>query len=154
MKRTIATLVALLVLALAGISQAPKPHKHRVVIEMSLASPNAWAEAEGHVRVLRDSFPDDVDIEVVCMGEGLPMLSRSDTELQAALQQDADAGVVFAACQRSMRARKLKTEDLFPFVKQVPSGIAEVVMKQEAGYSYFKASYDEPMDSRPAPTRP
>jgi intracellular sulfur oxidation DsrE/DsrF family protein len=121
------------------------------VIEMSLASHDAWAEAEGHISVLRGAFPNDVDIEVVCLGEGLPMLSRSDTGWQAALQRDAGSGVVFAACQRSMRARKLKTEDLLPFAKQVPSGMAEVVMKQEAGYSYLKASYDEPVDSRPAP---
>jgi hypothetical protein len=144
MKRTIATVVALLALALAAISQTAKPRRHRVVIEMSLASHDAWAEAEAHVSVLRAAFPNAVDIEVVCMGEGLPMLSRSDTGLQAALQRDADSGVVFAACQRSMRARKLQTEDLFPFARQVPSGMAEVVMKQEAGYSYLKASYDEP----------
>ncbi len=154
MKRTFVALVALLVLALAALSQAPKPHKHHVVIEMSLASQDAWYEAEGHVRVLQDAFPNDVDIEVVCSGEGVLMLGRSDTELQALLQRDADAGVVFAACQRSMRAKKLTTETLFPFVKQVPSGIAEVVMKQEAGYSYFKASYEAPRDSRPAPSRP
>jgi intracellular sulfur oxidation DsrE/DsrF family protein len=150
MKRTIGTVVTLLAMALAAISQTPKPHKHRVVIEMSLATPDAWAEAEGHIRVLRDSFPNDVDIELVSMGEGVPMLSRTDTELQAEMQRDADAGVVFIACQRSMRARKLTTADLFPFVRQVPSGVAEVVMKQEAGYSYLKASYDAPFESHPA----
>lgn len=146
MKRTITAVIVLLALALAAISQTPKPRRHRVVIEMSLASQDAWWEAEGHVSVLRASFPNNVDIEVVCMGEGVPMLGRRDKELRDALQRDADSGVLFVACERSMRARKLKTEDLFPFARQVPSGIAEVVMKQEAGYSYFKASYDKPVE--------
>jgi len=103
-----------------------------VVIEMSLATEDGWAEAEA-TSAFSALLSNDVDIEVVCMGEGAPMLSRNDTGLREALQRDAAAGVVFAACERSMRARKLKTEDMFPFVRQVPSGVAEVVMKQEAG---------------------
>jgi uncharacterized protein len=142
MKRTAITLIALLVLALAGISQTPKPHKHQIVIEMSLKGADAWAHTVGHVSVLRNAFGNDVQIEVVCLGEGLAMLQNNDTQLQAALQKAADAGVVFAACQNSMRLRKVKTEDLLPFVTQVPSGLAEVVMKQESGYSYLKASFD------------
>ena len=43
-----------------------------------------------------------------------------------------------AACQNSMRDRNLKTEDLFPFVSQVDSGVAEIVRKQEKGWSYIK----------------
>jgi intracellular sulfur oxidation DsrE/DsrF family protein len=46
-----------------------------------------------------------------------------------------------------MRARKVTTQDLFPFAVEVPSGLAEVVLKQEAGYSYLKLSYDEPVKS-------
>ena len=44
-----------------------------------------------------------------------------------------------------MRSRKVTTQDLFPFAAEVPSGIGEVVLKQEAGYSYLKMSYDEPL---------
>ncbi len=50
----------------------------------------------------------------------------------------SDKGIVLAACQNSMRAMRVTTEDLFPFAAQVDSGVAELVRKQEAGWSYIK----------------
>jgi intracellular sulfur oxidation DsrE/DsrF family protein len=140
MKRVPVALVALLVLALAAISQTLKVQKHHVVMEMSVGGPEVWQGVVTHINVLRNAFGNDIDIEVVCMGEGLAMCQKSDTKLQAALQTAAENGVIFAACQNSMRKRNVKTEDLFPFTSQVPAGIAEVVMKQEAGYSYLKVA--------------
>ncbi len=142
MKRTLITLAAvlaaLLLLSLAAISQTPRAHKHHVVIENTLPSKDAWRSTLNHVGVLQRAFPDDVDIEVVNLGPGLAMLNKADAELEANMQKYADSGVVFAACQNSMRARGVTTEDLFSFAKQVPSGVAEIVMKQESGFAYLK----------------
>lgn len=38
-----------------------------------------------------------------------------------------------------MRRRNVTTADLLPFAGQVDSGAAEVVRKQEAGWSYLKS---------------
>ncbi len=51
---------------------------------------------------------------------------------------DAKAGVIFAACANTMKGRHLTTKNLYPFAKVVPSGVAEVVRKQEAGWAYIK----------------
>jgi intracellular sulfur oxidation DsrE/DsrF family protein len=134
--------------ALSGSAQAQGQtggsKKHKVVMEMSLAGMGAWKHAVGHIGVLRSAFKEDVQIEMVCLGEGLAVLQKIDTELQATLTKHAEAGVVFAACQNSMRLRKVTTQDLFPFAVEVPSGLAEVVLKQEIGYQYLKLSFDEP----------
>jgi hypothetical protein len=131
--------------ALAGSAQTPaSTKKHKIVMEMSLAGMDAWKHSVGHIGVLRAAFKEDVQIEMVCLGEGLAILQKADTELQASLMKHAEAGVVFAACQNSMRARKVTTQDLLPFAVEVPSGLGEVVLKQEAGYSYLKLSFDEP----------
>jgi intracellular sulfur oxidation DsrE/DsrF family protein len=37
-----------------------------------------------------------------------------------------------------MRVRKVTTEDLVPFAAQVDSGVAEIIRKQEAGWSYVR----------------
>jgi hypothetical protein len=37
--------------------------------------------------------------------------------------------VILAACQNTMRAMKMKTEDLFPFSTEVDSGVSELVRK-------------------------
>jgi uncharacterized protein len=40
-----------------------------------------------------------------------------------------------------MRRLNVKQEDLMPFAVTVDSGIAEVVRKQEAGWSYIHAGF-------------
>jgi intracellular sulfur oxidation DsrE/DsrF family protein len=54
------------------------------------------------------------------------------------MKKAIDSGVVLAACQNSMRLRKVTTEDLFPFSSQVDSGVAELIRKQEAGWTYVR----------------
>jgi intracellular sulfur oxidation DsrE/DsrF family protein len=144
MKRTLVASAALLAFAFSAFPQTPAPKKHHVVMEMSLAGMDAWKHAAGHISVLRNAFRDDVQIEVVFLGEGLAALLKTDTELQSALTKAAESGVILAACQNSMKLRKVTSQDLFPFAVEVPSGLAEVVLKQEAGYSYLKLSFDEP----------
>jgi intracellular sulfur oxidation DsrE/DsrF family protein len=71
-------------------------------------------------------------------------LQKTDTRLAPMLEKAAKDGVVLAAGQNLMRARHVKSDELFPFAVEVPSGLAEVVLKQEAGFSYLKMSYDAP----------
>ena len=52
----------------------------------------------------------------------------------------SQAGVVFAACENTMKKKNVAKEDLLPFATTVDSGVAEVVRKQEAGWAYLKSS--------------
>lgn len=58
------------------------------------------------------------------------------------------SGVVLDACQNSMRIRKVTTEDLFPLASQVDSGVAELIRKQEAGWSYIQSGRATSQTSR------
>jgi intracellular sulfur oxidation DsrE/DsrF family protein len=51
----------------------------------------------------------------------------------------ADAGVLCAACENSLRKKNVPKAALLPLVTTVDSGVAEVVRKQEAGWSYIKS---------------
>jgi intracellular sulfur oxidation DsrE/DsrF family protein len=42
------------------------------------------------------------------------------------------------ACENAMRAHHILSSDLLSGVTTVPSGIVELVRKQEAGYAYVK----------------
>ena len=53
------------------------------------------------------------------------------------LEQLSKSGVKLLACRNAMKSRNIKTEDMFAFVGQVDSGIAEMVRKQEAGWAYI-----------------
>jgi intracellular sulfur oxidation DsrE/DsrF family protein len=94
----------------------------------------------GNIENMQRAFaPEPVQIEVVCFGKGLELLLKTDTAYQEHLKKVVDSGVSVVACQNSMRKRNVTTADLLPFAGQVDSGAAEVVRKQEAGWSYLKS---------------
>jgi intracellular sulfur oxidation DsrE/DsrF family protein len=133
-------LIALtLLLAIAAVPQTPKTHPHRVVFEVNSPSP-AWDQVLGNIENMQKAFaPEPVQIEVVCFGKGLELLLKTDTAYEEHLKKVVDSGVSVMACQNSMRKRNVTTADLLPFAGQVDSGAAEVVRKQEAGWSYLKS---------------
>jgi uncharacterized protein len=76
---------------------------------------------------------------VVAHGKGLGLLRTTNTAMAERLKTISDAGVTLSACENTMRRLNVKKEDLLPFAVTVDSGVAEVVRKQEAGWSYIKA---------------
>ncbi len=122
-----------------GEARAAEPGMHRVVIEMSGDGPERWEGVLNNVDNLQKAFgADRTKIEVVAHGRGLGLLLGTNEALKARMQGEHDAGVVFAACQNSMRKFNVTKEQLLPFATTVDSGVAEVVRKQEEGWSYLK----------------
>jgi intracellular sulfur oxidation DsrE/DsrF family protein len=141
-KRILMLITLLAAMALPALSQTPKATpkpKHKVVFELNAPAPNGWDQLFRNVdNILKAFETDGVQVEVVFFGKGLRMLLKTNAEYAERLKEAADKGVTLAACQNSMRALKVTTEDLFPFAAQVDSGVAELVRKQEAGYAYIK----------------
>jgi intracellular sulfur oxidation DsrE/DsrF family protein len=79
-------------------------------------------------------------VVIVAYGEGVQFL-QSDTLFSdegpkvAAL---AARGVVFRACENSLRVGNLVRRDLLPSVEVVPSGTLEIARLQRAGYAYIR----------------
>ena len=123
----------------AQAQAATGPAKHKVVFELNAPPPSGWDQLFHNVdNILKIFGGEGVQVEVVCFGKGLNMLLKKNTEYADRLKAASDKGVVLAACQNSMRAMRVTTADLFPFAAQVDSGVAELVRKQEAGWSYIK----------------
>jgi len=140
MRKILISVAALaLVLVFSAVSQTPKTPKHRVVFQLSEAEGGAWNVLPIHVNNMRKAFEQDggSQVEVVFYGAGLNMLLKKNTAYEERLKQLADSGVTLSACQNAMKVMNVKTEDLFPFASQVDSGVAELVRKQEAGWSYI-----------------
>ena len=139
MKVVLFVLLTALLLALAAVSQTPAGPKHHAVFQLSEPGGEDWGALIRHVNNMRTAFEKDggVEIEVVFYSAGLNMLRKSNKAYEQPLKQLADKGVTLAACQNAMRVMNVKTEDLFPFAKQVDSGVAELVRKQEAGWAYI-----------------
>jgi uncharacterized protein len=127
--------------AACAISQAgaAAPTKHRVVFHVNVADEARWQEVLSNVENVQKAFgPAEVEIEVVAHGAGIGLVQIKNAALRDRISQIERTGPVFAACSNTLRKQQLTAADLTPGVKIVDSGVAELVRKQEAGWSYVK----------------
>ena len=115
--------------------------KHHVVIEMTSADSLVWKGVMNNVKHLKEKWGDDVQIEVVSHGPGIGMLVKAKTTEQKKIAELKKMDVGFFACENTMRAKNLSKELIIPEAGFVPSGVVEIVTKQEEGWSYLKAGF-------------
>lgn len=120
-------------------TESPAGKTHRIVFEVTMEGPEQWTPALNNVENLRIALGAATEIEVVAHSKGLGMLIAKDNALVDRMKKLADAGVVFAACENTMKKKNVTQEQLLPFATTTDSGVAEVVRKQEAGWSYLKS---------------
>ena len=141
MKTRILVMLAALAIfagAIAMHAQQSAP-KHRVVFQMNMPS-ESWTQLLGNVGNIQKAFgAEGVQIEIVFYGKGLTALLKTNKDYEERLKKLAEQGVILGACQNSMRLQKVTSADIFPFSTEVDSGVAELVRKQEAGWTYIRA---------------
>lgn len=115
---------------------------HRVVFELTSDNPAVWNAVLNNLQNTQQRFgAENTELELVAHGPGIGIMLKKD-EAQAARMQGLSRGhVVFAACHNTMQAKHLTQADLLPFVSVVPSGVGEVILKQEAGWAYIKSGF-------------
>ena len=86
---------------------------------------------------LFESIPS-TQIELVAHGSGIGILIDGKTTQKAKIAELAAMGVLFKACENTIRERKIDRSTILMQAGTVPSGVAEVVLKQEAGWAYLK----------------
>ena len=125
-----------------GNSTADKTHK--VVFEVAMDGEEKWQGALRNVENVQKSLGVKTTmIEVVTHGKGVGMLlakaSTGNAELKAKLEKLQADGVVFAACENTMKRENIENKDLVELSTTVDSGVSEVIRKQEEGYAYIKS---------------
>jgi uncharacterized protein len=116
------------------------PAKHRVVFQMNMPEGDSWNQVIANVGNVQKAFGvEGVQIEVVFYGKGLRALLKTNTAYEERLKKLVSEGVILGACQNTMRNMKVTSDDIFPFSTEVDSGVAELVRKQEAGWTYLRA---------------
>lgn len=81
---------------------------------------------------------EDTKIEIVCHDDGIGLLLVGSHPFSSRLKSLYAHGVTFAACGNTLRTKHLSKSALVRFATVVDSGVAEVVRKEEAGWSYLK----------------
>ena len=122
-------------------AQDKKVKLHQVVMQLNSADTAVWSGMLGNIRNFQKVWPGNVTIEVVVHGKALNFLVASKSHLVADIEAMTKQGVVFNACENTMNKYGIRKEMLIPTVSSVPSGVAELVVKQEEGWSYLKTGY-------------
>ncbi|MEZ4927622.1 MAG: DsrE family protein [Saprospiraceae bacterium] len=79
-------------------------------------------------------------VEVVCHNSGISFLHKAKTKFADKVHDLSARGVDFVACENTMRDRNIKREELVDECRTVPAGVVEVVMKQNKGWAYVRAT--------------
>ena len=116
-----------------------QPKQHKVVIQLNTADTAAWGGVIGNVKNLSNIWPGNISIEVVVHGKALNFLVTSKSHLITDIEDLLKQGIVFNACENTMKKYGINKQMLIPAVVSVPSGVAELILKQEEGWSYLKA---------------
>jgi len=134
-------LLFLLSASVVATAQDKQVKMHQVVMQLNTADTAVWSSMLGNIRNFQKVWPGNVKIEVVVHGKALNFLVASKSHLVADVEAMTKLGVVFNACENTMNKYGIKKEMLIPSASSVPSGVAELVVKQEEGWSYLKTGY-------------
>ena len=111
---------------------------HHVIFQVTKGEVADQKKAIGQLNNILKALPK-AEIEVVCHGNALPMVLKEKSQVLESIVELQSRGVVFAACENTMRRAKASKADLVAGAITVPSGLAEIIIRQEQGYAYIKA---------------
>lgn len=112
--------------------------KSKVVLQVSENDPAKWNLVLNNAANLqKDVGKANIEVEIVAFGPGIGML-KAESEVGNRIQEATEAGVAVMACQNTMNKQKLKKEDMLSTVGYVPSGVVEIMKKQQQGYAYLR----------------
>jgi intracellular sulfur oxidation DsrE/DsrF family protein len=140
MKKFITILLLGILVFFSNKTSAQSTKEHKVVIQLNTADTASWSSVIGNIKNLQKVWPNNISIEVVVHGKALNLLVASKTHLTNDVNDLTKEGVVFVACENSMKKYNINKADLLSAALTIPSGVAELVLKQEQGWSYLKAT--------------
>ena len=131
---------ALLGLALPRIAIAQAAAaKNRALFQVTDNDPARWNMILNNMQNLREGVgAEPVEIELVAYGPGIHML-KSDSSVKQRIAEALKSGVKVNGCQNTMNGMKLTPADMLPEIGYVPSGVVEVMRKQQQGWAYIRS---------------
>lgn len=112
---------------------------HNIVIQLNTADTASWSSVIGNIKNIQKVWATNLNIEVVVHGKAIDFLVKDKTYFTNEIQLLAEQGIKFLACQNTMRKHNIESDRIVNQAKIVPSGVVEIILKQEAGWSYLKS---------------
>ncbi len=130
--------VAALAPTIASAQTKSGAGKNKVVFQMSDNDPARWNLALNNMRNVQvDLGDDEVELELVAYGPGIGML-KGDSPVAKGVAEALKGGARVVACENTMKSQKLGYADMLPNIGYAPSGVVELMRKQQQGYAYIR----------------
>jgi len=141
MKKIILILLIIGSISSKGLSQsADQKELHKVVIQLNSSDTSVWSSTLGNIKNIQKALQGQVEINIVVHGKALDLLVKEHTHLAKEVLSMENEMTHFKACENTMRKHGITKEMLLDKIGTVPSGVVEVILKQEAGWSYLRAA--------------
>ncbi|MEQ1554487.1 MAG: DsrE family protein [Ferruginibacter sp.] len=135
-------LLLLFVLLATSTNLFAQKKQHKIVFQFTNA--NDTMQQKAFVKQLENltEYWPKAKYEVVLYNQGIELLMITNTFYLERLTALKNKGVQFLICENTLKNRKL-SKDIFvkELVAYIPAGIAEIVEKQEQGWSYIKGGF-------------
>ena len=113
--------------------------KNRALFQVTDNDPARWNMILNNMINLKDGVGSEgVEIELVAYGPGIHML-KADSPVKHRIADAMKSGVRVNACQNTMNGMKLTPSDMQPEIGYAPSGVVEVMKKQQQGWAYIRS---------------
>ena len=112
--------------------------KHKVIFQVSDNDPRKWNLALNNVKNVQDDLgKDNVEVELVAYGPGLPML-KLESEVANRISDALAQGVKVLACENTMTNTKITRADMLPNISYVKAGVTTLMARQREGWAYIR----------------
>ena len=122
----------------AQTTSAEENQKHKVVFQMNSNDPESQQALINNIQNVKNTWGTKVAIEVVALGPGIELVMSEKSVVAEDVVKMRKIGVIFVACENTMNKKNITKSELIENVGTVPSGVAEIILKQEQGWSYIK----------------
>jgi intracellular sulfur oxidation DsrE/DsrF family protein len=137
---TLSFILVFSMISIAAFAQK-KPNKHKIVFQFTNAADTLQQKAiVNQLKNLTTHWPN-AKYEVVIHSMGLPFVMSEKSKQIEAIKVLKAKGVRFLVCENTLKSQKVSKEQLISEVEYVPVGIAEIVEKQEQGWTYIKGGF-------------
>ena len=136
----IATLATLKLSAQTTTAESLRVKEYKIVFQLTS---NDTLVQKAMVRQIHNvlTASPKTKIEVVCHSNGITFLQIDKTQQAHQIKELTVHGVVFAACENTLRERKIDKKEILSQAVFVPVGILEVADKELSGWAYLKAGF-------------
>ena len=133
-------LLGLCLVLAAQTGFATEQVKYRVLLQVNEDSIDKMNTALNTARNIQHTFgPENIEVEIVLFGDGIKTVKYyAPIPIADKVKEVTTEGVRIVACEIALRTHKLRPSDMLQEIRYVPSGVAEIVEKQTAGWSYVR----------------